>query len=587
METKTRYLLILIFVGSLIFLYNLGAKDLWEPDETRYAVVAREMKETGNWMVPHLNGAIYSEKPPLFFWLVNLSTSLLGDNEAANRLPSALAGLITVLLTFLFGARLFGARTGFLSGLVLASGFFLSLISRWMILDSLFTLFFLLALYFFYEGYKNVERRRVHYLLVGTFIGFGVLTKGPIAFLPIPILLILGFLNKDAKKVWNLDLLWGVLLSLALLSAWLIPACWTGGHDYTRRILIEQSVGRVIATTRHSHPQSFLFYLIRFPAEFLPWTLFIPAAVALQLNKPKEERGSFLFISVWFLLIFFFFSLLKGKKDNYILPLYPAASILVGRWLDSFVRTPEARESVRMRLLNPVALAAFFFLGLWLARLLSPLEWFPQAVHPHLSLLDWPLSLAAIGGILSLGFLFKRWLRLSLLPLVVALILAQMYFAVAILPRLNEFVSNKSFSRKILTAVARGDELKFWKCEPTGIPYYTGRSIEQIRGRGRLVEFLSSSRPVFLVVEEEDVSALRSSTANQPLHQVFREQAGRRMMYLFSNQATPNHAQADGDNDTKMKEDHRTPGFVQTMSRLARRWLFLAGEQKETHVEQK
>jgi len=394
-------------------------------------------------------------------------------------------------------------------------------------------------------------------------------------------------LEKDVKNFWNLDLLWGVLLSLVLVSAWLIPAIWTGGHDYTSRILLDQSVGRVAGTTRHSHPQSFLFYLIRFPAEFLPWTLFIPAAVAHQLNKPRDERGSFLFISVWFLFIFFFFFLLKGKKDNYILPLYPAASILVGRWLDSFVRTPEARESVRMRLLNPVGLTAFFFLGLWLAFLLSPLEWFPQAVHPHLSLLDWPLTLSAIGGIVSLGFLFKRWLTLSLLPLLGILIIAQMYLAVVILPGLNEFVSKKPFSRQILTKVPQGEELKFWKCEPTGILYYTGRSIEQIRGSDRLVEFLSSSRPVFLVVEEEDLTALRGSTANRPLHQILKAVAGRRILCLFSNQASPNHTRADGDNDRKIKEDHRTPGFVQTMFRLVWGWLFLAGGQKETHVEQK
>ncbi len=237
MKVKTKYFLILVFVGGLVFLYNLGARDLWEPDETRYAVVAREMKETGNWIVPHLNGAIYSEKPPLFFWLVNLSTLLLGDNEFANRLPSALAGLITVLVTFLLGARLFGVRAGFLSGLVLVTGFFLSQISRWMMLDSLFTLFFLLSLFFFYQGYKNEERRRVYYLVAGGLIGLGVLTKGPIAFLSIPIFLILGLLEKDVKKIWNRDLLWGALLSLALVLAWVIPACWIGGDDYTRRIL--------------------------------------------------------------------------------------------------------------------------------------------------------------------------------------------------------------------------------------------------------------------------------------------------------------------------------------------------------------
>src|SRR4030043_131728 len=147
------FLIFLLIAGSLIFLFNLGGRDLWDPDETRYAVVAREMKETGNWILPHLNGEIYAEKPPLFFWLVNLSTFFTGENtELANRLPSALAGLITILLTFLFGERLFHTRVGFLSSLVLATCLLFPPVSRWMALDSLFTLLFLFTIYCFYRG---------------------------------------------------------------------------------------------------------------------------------------------------------------------------------------------------------------------------------------------------------------------------------------------------------------------------------------------------------------------------------------------------------------------------------------------------
>jgi 4-amino-4-deoxy-L-arabinose transferase-like glycosyltransferase len=551
MELKTKYLLILIFVGGLLILYNLGARDLWEPDETRYAVVAREMKETGNWIVPHLNGSVYSEKPPLFFWLVNLSTFLFGDSEFANRLPSALAGLITVLVTFLLGERIFGLRAGFLSGLVLASGFFLTQISRWVMLDSLFTLFFLLSLFFFYQGYRNEERRRIHYLLAGSFIGLGVLTKGPIAYLPIPIFLILGFFEKDMKDFWNRDLLWGFLLSLALVLIWVIPACWTGGEDYTRRILLEQSIGRIAGKTRHSHLQPFLFYIIRFPVEFLPWTLFIPAAVALELRKRKEERRGFLFLSVWFLFIFFFFTLLKGKKDNYILPLYPAAAILVGRWLTSFLQSPNDPQKVRVRLWNPVSLTAALFLGLWLAYQLSPLERFPLRAQPYLSFAVWPLTIAALGGMLSLVSLLKGWIRLSVLFLIGTLVIGQTYLAIAAPVRFNELRSLRPFSRQILTRVAHGDELKIWKFESTGLLYYTGRSIEQINKRDRLVEVLSGPRRVFLVVEERHLNVLKRNIGNELLHPVLSAKGGSHMLFLFSNQAGESHGRADGDEERK------------------------------------
>jgi len=180
-----RFLLtILISLGAIVFLFHLGARDLWDPDETRYAVVAREMREGGNWILPHLNGAIYAEKPPLYFWLVNFSVFFLGeDSELANRLPSVLAGLGTLILMFYFGSRLFNSLVGFISSLILATCFFFPQISRWMMLDSLFTLLFLLTLYCFYLGYEKEEGRRKYYLFAGLFMGLGVLTRGPIAYL--------------------------------------------------------------------------------------------------------------------------------------------------------------------------------------------------------------------------------------------------------------------------------------------------------------------------------------------------------------------------------------------------------------------
>ena len=445
-----------------------------------------------------------------------------------------------------------------------------------MMLDSLFTLFFLLSLFFFYQGYKRAERRRVYYLVAGGFIGLGVLTKGPIAFLSIPIFLILGLLEKDAKKIWNRDLLWGTLLSLALVLAWVIPACWVGGDDYTRRILLEQSVGRITGNLKHapSHPQPFWFYLIRFPAEFLPWTLFFPAAVVVYLRKPKEEWNGFLFLAVWFLFIFFFFCLLKGKKDNYLLPLYPAAALLVGGGVASFLLSSEAPKSVPMRLFHPVGLTAVLFVGLWLAYQLSPLDWFPRAIQPHVTFAAWPLTLAALGGTLSLVSLLARRVRLSLIILMGTLIISQTYLAVAFPLRFNDLRSEKPFSLEILTRVTSGDELKFWRFQSTDLLYYAKRSIEQINTRDRLLEVLSGPRRVFLVVQEQELGTLKRSIADKHLYPVLRTDGGRRRLFLFSNQALENHERANVDGDRNTNGERQTFRFTRDISRLVWRWLF-------------
>lgn len=382
--------IILLSVGSFVFLFRLGARDLWEPDETRYAIVAREMRQSGDWILPHLNGAIYAEKPPLFFWLVNLSTLFLGeDTELTNRLPSTLAGLMTVLLTFIFGSELFSPQAGFLSSLILATCFFFPQISRWMMLDSLFTLFFLLTLFYFYLGYEKSEGRQKYYILAGLFMGVGVLTKGPAAYLPIPIFLIFSFFQKELRRFWCRDLLWGFLLSMAMVFIWWLPACWIGGKDYINWILFQQAVGTYVEGGKHFHAKPFYFYFIYFPLEFLPWIVFLPASFILGLQKRKDKRKESLFLSVWFIFIFFFFSLSTGKKDNYILPLYPAASLMVGWLWDSGIHSLEGRKVFVFGL--------FFLILLFLVGSVLFLSGIPQKSYSILRAYHSPIDQARVG----------------------------------------------------------------------------------------------------------------------------------------------------------------------------------------------
>jgi 4-amino-4-deoxy-L-arabinose transferase-like glycosyltransferase len=481
MEERGRYLLIILVIGALLFLFKIGERDLWEPDETRYAVVAREMRETGDWVVPHLNGTIYAEKPPLFFWLVNLSTLFFGENtELTNRLPSALAGLMTILMTFLFGSRLFNAKAGFLSGLILATCFFFPQISRWMMLDSLFTLLFLLAIYFLYRGMNGKARQRIFFILSGIFMACATLTKGPIGYLPIILFLIYSLICKEFQKVWNRNLLYGSLLSIGLVLAWLLSAIGITGQHYGIQDVWHQTIGRF--TEGWKHRQAFYFYFIRFPFGFLPWIIFLPWAVAHGIQGiSTEKRKEFLLLFIWFAFIFLFFTLSKGKKDNYLLPLYPAAALLVGQWIGSFFEPGEEPGKTIGTLRIPMGLVTFLFLTVWLIILLRPLKWFPQEIEAYLPIAAWPLFSTVLGGILSLIFLLGRWNRLAVSSLMTGLIIGQIYLAIAVPLRFNELRSMKPFAQKILSKVSAEQELKIWKFQSTGILYYTGKQVEQIK----------------------------------------------------------------------------------------------------------
>jgi 4-amino-4-deoxy-L-arabinose transferase-like glycosyltransferase len=507
LEARAKYLVLLVVLGAVIFLFNLGARDLWEPDETRYAVIAREMKETGNWILPHLNKEIYAEKPPLFFWLVNLSTFFLGENsELTNRLPSAIAGLITLFVTFLFGEKLFNPRVGFLSAMVLATCILFPQLSRWMMLDSLFTFFFLLSLFYFYLGCEKDSRRRKYYLLANLFMGLGVLTKGPIAYLPLPIFAIFALIQKDIKKFWNRDLRWGFLLSLILVLIWWVPACWIGGKDYIYWLLFKQSVGTYVEGGKHFHPQPFYFYFVRFPAEFFPWIVFLPSAFIFGLRKEWGKRKEFLFLSLWFSFVFLFFTLSIGKKDNYLLPLYPAAAMMVGGLWDLGF---QSRDLKRGFLSGLLILTLLFFAGMVLLLLEIPKKIYPDFISYHslgLSILFY----LSIGSLLSLLFFIKKKKWASFVSLMIAFTFLHLHISYSLPPKLNPKRSIKEFSERTLKRMEIGDELKTYSLNSNGLLYYTEKPyIEKIRSQDRFFEILHSSQRVFIVIYPEVLNKLK------------------------------------------------------------------------------
>jgi 4-amino-4-deoxy-L-arabinose transferase-like glycosyltransferase len=478
------------------------------------------MRETGDWIIPHLNRAIYAEKPPLFFWLVNLFTFFSGENtELSNRLPSALAGLVTIFITFIFGGRLFNSRAGFLSGLILATCMFFPLISRWVMLDSLLTLFFLLALYYFYRGFDEDERRHRYYLLAGLFMGLGVLTKGPVAYLPIAIFLFFAFFRRNLKKFWCYDLLWGCLFSVMVVLIWWIPACWFGGKDYIHWILFKQAAGTFMEGGKHFHPGSFIFYFIRFPIEFFPWIVFLPTAFIFGFGKKKGRSKEFLFLSIWFIFIFFFFTLSTGKKDNYLLPLYPAAAMMVGVLWDSGLRSLEGMKGFITGLL---LLTLLFLIGFVLLLSGIPQKFYPALMDYHsLGLL---LLFYLMGGsFLSLLFFMRKKGWASFLSLVMTFAIFQLHVALALPSKLNSQRSMKAFSERILKRMEVGDEIKTYWFKSNGLFYYTKKPyIEEMDTRDRFIEVLRSSHRVFIVILAEMFDKLKRDAGIEidPIDQV-------------------------------------------------------------------
>lgn len=327
---------ILLTCGILFFL-GLGNRGLWVPDETRYVAVAKEIVDSGDWITLRLNGVIYHEKPPVFFWLISIFSVLFGKfSEFSARFPSAIAGLGCALVTYLFAQKLFNKTVALLSSLILITSLAYLGASRWVILDPILTFFAVSAIYLFYVGLIQQNKRLIAYVFAFALMALGTLTKGPVGFiLPLLVIIIYASFEKKLRSFFTKECLLGFLLFLLIILSWLIPSCLKGGEAYAKELLLKQIFGRYFKAFSHKEP--LYFYFVRFPAEFLPWTLFLPSATAFLLkNKIKEANVKFIFI--WFATIFLFFTLSASKNDLYILPAYPAASMAVAYYWENRLR---------------------------------------------------------------------------------------------------------------------------------------------------------------------------------------------------------------------------------------------------------
>ena len=325
---------VLLALCSCILFVNIGGWELYNPDEPRYAQVAREMMKTGNYIVPRLGSELYAHKPPLFFWLIALCSLPRNDVDSFSaRLPSAVAALGVILLTFLLGRMLFNPLTGFLAGLILFTGIEFFWLATRAHLDMTLTFWITLAQFLLYCGYVRAPGSRRLYACAFFCTGLAVLTKGPVGII-IPLLTISLFLliRREFSRFRDLKPGTGLLIAAGTTALWLVPACIMGGAEYSRNILFKETFG--IIKNSFSHQEPFYFYLLHFPKDFLPWTLFIPAVVLYFWRcRRAGEPFHLLFPLVWFLGGFIFLSCISKKRNLYLLALYPAAAlVMAGFW---------------------------------------------------------------------------------------------------------------------------------------------------------------------------------------------------------------------------------------------------------------
>jgi 4-amino-4-deoxy-L-arabinose transferase-like glycosyltransferase len=325
---------LLLAAGLLLFGAGLGLRDPWPADEPRFALIARDMVRSGQWLFPHIGGELYSDKPPLFMWLAAFFYALGGELRIAFLLPSLLAGLGMLALVHDLAQRLWDRRVARTAGWLLLLSLQFTLQARTAQLDALLALWTTLGLYGLLRHLLLGPDWR-WYTLGGFAMGLGIITKG-VGFLPLFVLLPWAWLrwrHPDALRRINGSRRRWLLAPAAMLlpiAAWLLPmvlAVWWSGDPalvaYRDDLLFRQTVTRYADTWTHLRPA--WYYLV----EVIPWA-WLPTTLALPWLLPawrrRLARGD---ARDWLLLGFvvcvvIFFSLSPGKRDVYLLPALPA-----------------------------------------------------------------------------------------------------------------------------------------------------------------------------------------------------------------------------------------------------------------------
>ncbi|MFA4982513.1 MAG: glycosyltransferase family 39 protein [Candidatus Omnitrophota bacterium] len=375
------HIVILVIVCLALFLPGSLLRGLWTPDETRYAAISKGMVDSGDWLTLRINGQIYTQKPPVFFWAISFFGLLSGGvNDLAARLVSILSGTGTVVATYLFAKKLFNGNAALISGLVLSTAIAFFAASQMVMLDALFTFLAVSALYLLYTGISKAGRiRGICYFAAFILMALATLTKGPVGVI-LPVLAISAYalFTKQMRSLLSWGTALGFLAFLAIIASWLVPACVRGGEEYTRELLGKQIFGRYFEAFDHKEP--LLYYLYAFPAGFLPWAVFLPAAISLLAKDRKDNRIKLL--AAWPLSILLFFTLSSSKNILYTLPVYPAAAMAIGYYWDK-KRRPLRQVFVLIAAIFALSVSISLFVIPHIDRLKSP-KYFGSRIAKHI-----------------------------------------------------------------------------------------------------------------------------------------------------------------------------------------------------------
>jgi 4-amino-4-deoxy-L-arabinose transferase-like glycosyltransferase len=494
----------IFFLWGVLVTVSLYIRPLFPIDETRYAAVAWEMWLRNDFLVPYLNGETYSHKPPLLFWLMQLSWWMFGVSDWSLRLISPLFSLATLYLSGAVASVLWPERKQVeaLTPLLLSGSFFWMFYSTLTMFDMLLAFFALLGIYSLLKLVGSSLSLK-YWFLLGIAIGGGVLSKGPVILLHIlPVALLAPWWLKTVDfrwKHWYLGLITAILIGAVIALCWAIPAGISGGEAYRNAIFLGQTSGRLVNSFAHQLP--WWWYLEILPLLLLPWLLWKPLWTGLR--KLTHQDLGIRFCLAWAIPVFVAFSLVSGKRIHYLLPLIPGLGLILARVID------EVKEPERWERAHVVVMAVFGLLGMGLMLL----PWLNDAYH-------WRTELSLIspvwGGLLIISSMFfgvskAKGAQNSVLYVCVAAIIAGITISGVFFEIRADRYDTQPAAHKIAALMDENRAIAYYGSKYHGQYHFAGRlkqPIAVISNFTALYNWAKQHQSGYIIVTYKDAEAL-------------------------------------------------------------------------------
>jgi len=478
-DAIARCLILMAFLLAAFVLFaGLGRLALMSPDEERNAEVAREMKESGAWLVPTYNCLPYLDKPSFFFKTVALSFAAFGETEAAARLPSALSATLLLALAFAFCQREYGARAATLAVMIIGTMPLYIAFARLVIFDMMLALFVCASIFAGYIAEQHEGGRRRNWYLAGAAASaVATLIKGPVGFI-VPVLVLLVFDRWDRRQgAWKrMFAPLNLIVFFAITLPWFLAVCHAY-PDFAHYGLVKETFRRYTTTEfRRTGPP--YYYVPWLMGGCLAWSVLWPESViAAWRARARLASADRLFLT-WAVVVVVFFSLSQSKRPDYVLTAAVVLGALTARVFD-LAWTGRAR-ALRLAMRGTLALAALASIvavlgAIYLCHATESLH-FLDDQRPWVKE-SMPILVAIAAAVALMAWLACWRQRLSLaFTAFVFLPVAAVCGTFSGFVQYAEYKSSRSLAEKIQD-IAPGSDIACVRCFSTGLPFYLKRCI--------------------------------------------------------------------------------------------------------------